>query len=467
MKPKIDFYITPLEYSKKLSECASGTIVDIKGQRFLLVNIPDLSEKEKKFFVNVLDEMKQTQKEMNSKSDVYFFLREYCLENMVLLNKEQRDKISLLLEWESIQESILTPLLNDPDFEEIVINGQKKPLMVYHQIFGWLTTNIQFENEDKIRTIINKMASPLGRQLSYHSPLINAVLKNGSRLNASMPPVAFSGINATIRKFKECPLTPLNIIEYGTISNSATAFLWLAMQTSCSILICGNTGSGKTTTLNALFCFLPKNERVVVAEETPELTLPQTHTIKLNTAEQVNVNLGSLIDNTFRMRPDRVIVGEIRNKEEASAFVNTMLAGQAKGSYATFHAESAQESIERFKSFGIEERVLNSIDLIVVQKRISLIEKGFRREQRKITEICEISKTKDKLKLRKLFEYSFEKKRLEKKEESIRVMEKMQRTFSLSKEKIKELIIEKENILQNLQKNITFWEFFEIAEREG
>ncbi len=466
MKPKIEFYITQIEYSKKLSECASGEIVDVKGQRFLLVNVPDLCEKEKKFFANVLEEMKQSQKEINSKSDVYFFLKDYCLENMILLNKEQREKISLLLEWESMGESIITPLLMDPDFEEIVINGQKKPLMVYHQIFGWLTTNIQFENEDKIRTIINKMAAPLGRQLSYHSPLINAVLKNGSRLNASMPPVAFSGINATIRKFKERPLTPLNIIEYGTINSNATAFLWLAMQTSCSILICGNTGSGKTTTLNALFCFLPKNERVVVAEETPELTLPQSHTIKLNTAEQVNVNLGTLIDNTFRMRPDRVIVGEIRNKEEANAFVNTMLAGQARGSYATFHAESAQEAIERMKSFGIEERVLSSIDLIIVQKRISIIENGFRREQRKITEICEVGKNQKQLKLKKLFEYSFSKKKLEKKEEPIKLMEKMEKTFSMSKEQIKQLIKEKENILENLQKDITFWDFFEIAERE-
>lgn len=466
MKPKIDFYITQIDYSKKVSECKSGVIVDFKGQRFLLANIPDLNEKEKKFFVNVLDEMKQSQKEINSKSDVYFFLRDYCLEQMILLNKEQREKILTLLEWESIEDSILTPLLNDPDFEEIVINGKSKPIMVYHQTFGWLTTNIQFENEDKIRTLINKMAAPLGRQLSYHTPMINAVLKNGSRLNASMQPVAFSGINATIRKFKEKPLTPLNIIDYGTISVSATAFLWIAMQTSCSILICGNTGSGKTTTLNTLFCFLPKNERIVVAEETPELILPQTHTIKLNTAEQVNVNLGSLIDNTFRMRPDRVIVGEIRNKEEANAFVNTMLAGQAKGSYATFHAESALEAIQRLKSFGIEESALASIDLIIVQKRLNIIENGFRKEERKIVEICEVTKNENRVELKKLFEYSFAKQKLEKKEEPVKLKSKIERTFLTKQNKVKELFCKKENILKNLQKDITFWEFFEIAERE-
>jgi Flp pilus assembly CpaF family ATPase len=466
MKTKIDFNITQLDYSKKISDCKSGEIVDRKGQKYLLVNAPDLNEKEKNFFIKVIEEIKQNQKEINSKSDIYFSLKEYCLENMILLNKDQREKILLLLEWECMNESILTPLLNDPDFEEIVINGEKKPIMVYHNIFGWLTTNTEFENEDKIRTIINKMASPLGRQLSYHTPLINAVLVNGSRLNASMNPVAFSGINATIRKFKEHPLTPLNIIEYNTISAKATAFLWVAMQTSCSILICGNTGSGKTTTLNSLFCFLPTDERVIVAEETPELTLPQSHTIKLNTAEQVNVTLGTLIDNTFRMRPDRVIVGEIRNKEEANAFINTMLAGQAKGSYATFHAESAKEALKRLKSFGIEERVLTSIDLIVVQKRINIIENGIRREERKIIEICEVSKNEEKIQLRKLFEYSFEKKKLEQKEESAYVMEKIKQTFLKNKNEVKDLLLEKEKILEKIPKNITFEEFFEIAEKE-
>ena len=116
--------------------------------------------------------------------------------------------------------------------------------MVYHRPFGWLTTNLTLENEDKIRTILNKMAAPLGRQLSYHCPMLNAVLKDGSRLNASMNPVAFSGINATIRKFKENPFTPAELAGTGTISVEAMAFLWMAMQTSSSILICGNRARG-------------------------------------------------------------------------------------------------------------------------------------------------------------------------------------------------------------------------------
>ncbi|MEI7961953.1 MAG: type II/IV secretion system ATPase subunit [archaeon] len=462
-----EFKILEIDYSKKLSECKSGLIVANRDKRILLVEIPKLCEKEKIFFEKVLEEMRHIGKAVISKADVYFFLKEYCLENMVLLNKTQRENIMTLLEWESIGESILTPLLIDPDFEEIVINGPKKPIMVYHVTFGWLTTNITFENEDKIRTIINKMAAPLGRQLAFNSPMLNAVLRDGSRLNASMNPVAFSGINATIRKFKENPFTPADLSGMDTISKEAMAFLWMAMQTSSSILICGNTGSGKTTTLNALFCFLPKHERIVVAEETPELLLPQNHTIKLNTAEQMKITLGTLIENTFRMRPDRVIVGEIRTRDEASAFINTMLAGQAKGSYATFHAESSKEAIQRMISFGIGEDVLESLDLIVVQKRISLIEDGARKEERKVTEICEIEKEKSRIVAKKLFEYDYHTKQLRKIGESKRMLEKMQRTFGCGKSQIEKLTLEKKVLLEKLNGVAKFREFFELAEMEN
>jgi len=282
-----------------------------------------------------------------------------------------------------------------------------------------------------------------------------------------MNPVAFSGINATIRKFKENPLTPVDLVEYGTISREAMAFLWMAMQTSCSILICGNTGSGKTTTLNALFCFLPKEERIVAAEETPELVLPQNHTIKLNTAEQVNVTLGKLIENTFRMRPDRVIVGEIRTKHEAGAFINTMLAGQAKGSYATFHAESGEEAVQRMDSFGIDNRTMASLDLIVVQKRLSIIEENTRKEIRKVTEISEITKSQKGIKLEKLFEYNFEKKRLEKVKKSKRVIQKICRAYSKNEEEIEKETAKKEVLLEKLRGIASFGEFYELAEREN
>ena len=465
MKKEAEFTVSQIEYSKKLSECKSGEVVAQKEKRFLVVRVSELSEKENNLFITILSELKRSEKQVRASADVYFFLKDYCLENMILLNKQQREKILELLEWEALGESILTPLLGDPMFEEIVINGPKKQVMVYHRTFGWLTTNLEFNSEDKIRTIINKMAAPLGRQLSYQSPMLNAVLKDGSRLNASMHPIAFSGINATIRKFKENPFTPAELSECGTISREAMSFLWLAMQTSCSILICGNTGSGKTTTLNALFCFLPKEERIVCAEETPELMLPQSHVIKLNTAEALDITLGSLIDNTFRMRPDRVIVGEIRNKEEAGAFINTMLAGQAKGSYATFHAESAQEAIQRLCSFGISERSLASIDLIVVQKRISKITSGgARKEERRVMEICEVEKTPDGAKANALFNFDFEKNALVRIEEGARIIEKISRTFCCKKKEIKRMERKRTGALEKLKNKSEFVDFFASAE---
>ena len=472
MKEDVGFEVSPLEYSKVLSECESGKVVDAKGKRFLVLNFPEMAQKEKDFFASALAQLKHSSAKIEKKADIYFFLKNYCIENLTLLNKDQRENILLLLEWESLGESILTPLLADPDFEEVVINGANRPLMVYHRTFGWLTTNATFTCEEKTKSIINKMSSALGRQLSFHTPILNAVLKNGSRINASMNPIAFTGINATIRKFKENPMTPIDVAKSGTISNEAMAFLWMAMQTSCSIMVCGNTGSGKTTTLNALFCFLPKEERIIVAEETPELLLPQTHTVKMNTAEQLNIGLGALIENTFRMRPDRVIVGEIRSQEEAKAFVNTMLAGQARGSYATFHAESAAEAIERLVSFGIEERALCSLDLIVVQKRLSKVGRdGIRREERKVVEICEVGKDKDGLSLKRIFDFDYAKGTLKRVGEAGRINEKVKITFSATDKEAKKLEKHREKMLAKLggtgSTNVTFREFFELAEMEG
>lgn len=465
---EIGYLVLATDFSKKISDSKSGSIVKKKDKNYFLLDFPELIEREQKIFNEVMNELKQSKKIVKTKADVYFFLKNYCLENYVILRKDQREKIILLLEWETLGNSVLEPLLSDPDFEEIVINGKDKPIMLYHNIFGWLTSNVYFTSEDKIKNILNKIASPLGRQLSYNNPILNATLNNGSRLNASMDPIAFSGINATIRKFKENPFTPKDLILSKTISEEAMAFLWLAMQTSSSILICGNTGSGKTTTLNSLFCFLPNDERIVVAEETPELVLPQEHKVKLNTAEQVKIGLEKLIENTFRMRPDRVIVGEIRSKEEAKAFVNTMLAGQAKGSYATFHAESAFEGLQRMKTFGVEENTLGVIDLVVVQKRITKIDSrnNSRREERKVTEICEIIKNENGFELNKLFEFDNSKNILKKRSESVRVKEKIKNTFSCDEKEYSKIIGEKEIILKNLNQDISFNEFFDLVNNE-
>ena len=459
---EMGYNIKNQKYSKKISKCQSGEIVKIKDKITLIINVPELSVKEEKLFIDAMQELIESGIELKGKGDIYFFLKNYCIENLILLAKEQREKILLLMEWETLGESILTPILKDPDFEEIVINGSQKPIMIYHRIFGWLESNCYFTNDLKIKTILNKMACELGRQLSYSNPILDTVLADGSRLNASMDPIAFSGINATIRKFKSSPLTPKNIIEYQTINEEAMAFLWLALQTSSSILVCGNTGSGKTTTLNSLFCFLPQNERIVVVEETPEIFLPQEHKVKLNTSQNIGVGLGKLIENTFRMRPDRVIVGEVRSNEECLGFVNTMLAGQAKGSYATFHAESATEALQRMQSMGIEKEALKTIDLIIVQKRIQRIDvKGNRKEERKVTQICEVT---DNGKILEIFGFDHKKEKLILKNQSKRVMEKVKQTFSVNTKKYEKLLDSRIKYLKEMDPKTSFCDFFREAE---
>lgn len=467
--PKMtEFLSINIDYSKELTITKSGRIVSKNGQNYLIVNFPDIKDKETKIIEKVKEEMKFLKEEIKGNKDIYFLLKSYCIENSILLNKEEREKILTILEWEILGESILTPLLKDESLEEIAVNGINLPIMVYHNIFGWLSTNLYFTTNEKIKTLVNRIAAPLGRQVSFNTPILNTTLKDGSRLNASIDPIAFSGTNLTIRKFKQNPMNPINIINSGATNAEAYSFLWLLMQTSCSILVVGNTGSSKTTTLNSLFCFLPETERIVVTEETPEIVLPQKHKIKLNTYDKIGIGLDKLIENTFRMRPDRIIVGEIRSELEARAYINTMLAGQAKGSYATFHAESSKEAIERLVSFGINKNVVSSIDLIIIQKRISRIDKktGIRKEERKIVEVSEILNDNNEIKINELYIFDFNKNKFVKKNNPILINDSIKRVYQINEKELKKLYKQKEKILSNLPSETSFEEFFRIVENE-
>ncbi|MDO8627524.1 MAG: ATPase, T2SS/T4P/T4SS family, partial [Candidatus Diapherotrites archaeon] len=328
--------------------------------------------------------------------------------------------------------------------------GQSKPVMVFHKSFGWLKTNFYYADQETIKNIANKIASRLGRQLSLQKPNLNATLADGSRMNAIIPPISFTGPSITIRKFKKNPLNPINLAEFKTISLEALAFLWMALQTDSSMLIAGNTGSGKTTTMNALFNFVRENERIIVTEETPEINLPHKHIVKLNTVENLGVKMKDLIVETLRMRPDRVIVGEIRNTEEVEAFIDTLLAGQGKGSYATFHALSSAEVSKRMKKLGVMELDFATIDLILVQKRWNRVSKNSAHEIRRITEICEVIEKNNTATIRKLFSYNYKKDRLEKTSESIKVKEKILNCFGLNQKQYNFELKNREKFLQKM-----------------
>ncbi len=459
--------ISDSEKNKTLKETDCFDIIEMRNgeKKYLLKGIPCLSPEEASLFKSVLADFQSgTRKNKSIESS----LEKKCMESLIELDAEQKNYLLGLLESTAFKYGPLTQLLENDNIEEIAIIGLKKPVFVFDNCFGWLATNLQYCSESEVKNLVNKMAQKLGRRLTMQTPKLNAVLEDGSRLTASIEPVSFSGPAVTIRKFRQEPFTPADLIGNNTISVEAMAFLWMAMQTDCSLLIAGNTGSGKTSTLNALFSFIPKSERIVSVEETPEIRLPHSHVVRLNVVENLGIGMKQLIVDSLRMRPDRIVVGEIRNKEETLAFIDTLLAGQGKGSYATFHAQSAAETLLRLKSIGVNELDIGSIDLVLVQRRWNRIEHGIAIEQRRVIEISEVSNENSAVELNCLFGFDYKKDKLEKKNESKRVFEKLEKCFGLGKKGIEKELKKRAALLGQLCREAPKLEdFFERVNRNA
>ncbi|VVC71914.1 Type II/IV secretion system protein [uncultured archaeon] len=309
-------------------------------------------------------------------------------EQNVALDEEQAGRIARFVEMDAKSGGPLALLSSDARVEEVAVIGPGKPVFVYLAGKGWLATPCIFTDLSALTNAINKLAKPLGRRVTAKKPRLNAVLENGCRIHASIPPV--SGGEVTIRRFRSEPFSPADLISTKTFSAEAAAFLWLAVQSDASILIAGNTGSGKTSTLNALFSFIPLSERILLVEETPELRIPHPHSCRLVARDELGIGLGELSADSLRMRPDRVVIGEARDKGEVRALFDSMLSGQARGSYATVHARDSRDAIARLSSIGISESDLLALDLIVIQRREAAFKAGKFFEERRCTEICEV-----------------------------------------------------------------------------
>ncbi len=304
----------------------------------------------------------------------------------------------------------LQPLVSDDNLEEILVLGTGQPVYVYHRKFGMCETNLTFEDPSELETIIQRIANECGRVVDSDHPLLDARMPDGSRVNATLPHVTLQGHSLTIRKFLSEPLTIVDIIKSGTLSLEAAAFLWLAIDglglKSSNILVAGGSGSGKTTTLNCLGMFIHPKERVIVIEDTIELQLPVKHKICLETRppgpKGGEITMDMLLKNALRMRPDRIIIGELRGTE-AETFFAAINTGH-DGSMSTFHANSAKESILRLTSppMNVHPVMIHNIDLIIMQ---SLFTSGGK-TRRRITEIAEISGTEgEKTLLNNIFQY--------------------------------------------------------------
>ncbi|MDP3917274.1 MAG: ATPase, T2SS/T4P/T4SS family [Nanoarchaeota archaeon] len=266
-------------------------------------------------------------------------------------------------------------LLNDANLEEIVITSCNEPVRVYHKVHGWLETNIIPKSEDQILNYANIIGRRVGRQITALTPLLDAHLVTGDRANAVLFPISTKGHTITIRKFSRDPWTLVSFCKNKTVTPEVLALVWLSIQYEMNVLISGGTASGKTSFLNICMPFIPPNQRIVSIEDTRELQLPKFLYWCPLTVRQPNpegkgeVSMLDLLINSLRMRPDRIILGEMRRKDQAEVLFEAMHTGHSV--CATVHADSIQETIQRLVNPPIEvpKNLLSGVNLNVVMFR--------------------------------------------------------------------------------------------------
>lgn len=325
--------------------------------------------------------------------EVYF--NQLLVEENLLYTRANREK---LLQWvvsDIIGYGPLEPLLSDNEITEIMVNGYKN---VYVERFGRIEhTNVSFEDEAHLRRIIDRIVAPIGRRVDESSPMVDARLPSGYRVNATIPPLSLEGPLLTIRKFATIPFTAQDLIANGTLNANLVGFLQACAQARINMVISGGTGSGKTTLLNLVSAFIPNTERVITIEDVAELKLGQEHVIRLekrppNIEGKGEVTIRQLVVNALRMRPDRIIVGEARSGE-ALDMLQAMNTGHS-GSMTTIHSNSPRDSLRRIETMvlmaGIElplkairEQIASAIELVVHLDRM-------RDGTRKVVKVSEV-----------------------------------------------------------------------------
>jgi flagellar protein FlaI len=308
-----------------------------------------------------------------------FLLRRLSDENNSLqVSMQYIDNLSHKIIRDIIGYGEIDSLIQDDELEEIMINGINKPIFVYHREYGMMKTNLQYEDEKELMDLIDSIARQINRRIDQESPILDGRLMDGSRINATIPPVSADGPSLTIRKFKKDPLSIIDLINSRTISIELAAFLWLCIDglgvKSANAIISGGTSSGKTTTLNALCSFINPKERIITIEDTLELQIPHEHVIRMetrpaNVEDKGELTMNDLVKNSLRQRPDRIIVGEVRADEAITLFtaLNTGHSG-----FGTLHSNDARETITRLTNAPmlVPEIMIQAIDFIIMQNRI-------------------------------------------------------------------------------------------------
>lgn len=308
----------------------------------------------------------------------------------------------------------INPLLMDPEISEVMVNG---PNHVFVERKGKIElSDVTFRDDEHVMQVIEKIVAPIGRRIDESSPMVDARLPDGSRVNAIIPPLSLIGPTVTIRKFAQDPFRIEDLIGFGTLTAEMATFIEACVKANLNIFVSGGTGSGKTTTLNVLSSFIPNNERIITIEDAAELQLWQDHVISLesrppNIEGKGSITIRDLVRNSLRMRPDRIVIGEVRGAE-ALDMLQAMNTGH-DGSLATGHSNSPRDMISRLETMvllagidlpvkAIREQISGAIDVIIQQSRL-------KDGTRKIVKITEVQGLEgDVIVLQDIFEFSQE-----------------------------------------------------------
>ncbi|WP_053361545.1 CpaF family protein [Bacillus sp. FJAT-27251] len=382
-------------FNRYKEEAAAG--VEASPQKQVVQKSKGYWEIESTLHTYLLDELKkypgQSTEEETRKIDE--LSQAYFEEKESRLSFEEKQEIIESVKYELLAYGPITPLLENSLVSEVMVNS---PGEIYYEKNGkLLRSDAVFQDDQHVLRVIEKIVSPIGRRVDESSPMVDARLPDGSRVNAIIPPLALKGPSLTIRKFSDKPFTINDLIRFGTLSSDMAQFLDICVKSKLNIFISGGTGSGKTSTLNVLSSFIPNEDRIVTIEDAAELKLNQDHIVSLesrppNIEGKGHISIRDLVRNSLRMRPDRIVVGEVRGAE-ALDMLQAMNTGH-DGSLSTGHANSPRDIISRLETMvmmagfdlpvrAIREQIAGAIDLIVQQARL-------KDGTRKITHITEV-----------------------------------------------------------------------------